>query len=215
MWWTSELLCHERLICSVQGFRDLVWLPIEQYRKDGRIVRGFQRGTASFGTSTAMAALELTNRMVRTIQVGSPFHWTIKSGFRPIHRFSSQAAAETAYDMVSPVPDERDTKRVKRYIPYGLAHQPVDLREGVAKAYTVVKEVKLLWVSSCFWKPELFVKTWWCFTLTGHYRYGTDHLWHSHQGARTTRDDWCSGRSSPPAATGRGQAAHHGHWGHL
>lgn len=59
------------VICSVQGFRDLVWLPIEQYRKDGRIVRGFQRGTASFGTSTAMAALELTNRMVRTIQVNS------------------------------------------------------------------------------------------------------------------------------------------------
>lgn len=43
--------------------------------------------------------------------------------------------------MVSPVPDERDTKRVKRYIHYGLANQPVDLREGVAKAYTVVKEV--------------------------------------------------------------------------
>ncbi|XP_062325883.1 autophagy-related protein 2 homolog B-like isoform X2 [Osmerus eperlanus] len=106
------------LVQLVQGFRDLVWLPIEQYRKDGRIVRGFQRGTASFGTSTAMAALELTNRMVRTIQ----------------------AAAETAYDMVSPGPDERETKRVKRFSHYRLAHQPVDLREGVAKAYTVVKE---------------------------------------------------------------------------
>lgn len=44
--------------------------------------------------------------------------------------------------MVSPVPDERDTKRIKRFTHYGLAHQPVDLREGVAKAYTVVKEVK-------------------------------------------------------------------------
>lgn len=54
---------------------------------------------------------------------------------------SLQTAAETAYDMVSPVLDERDTKRVKRYSHYGLAHQPVDLREGVAKAYTVVKEV--------------------------------------------------------------------------
>ncbi|XP_028293299.1 autophagy-related protein 2 homolog B [Gouania willdenowi] len=106
------------LVKLVHGLRDLVWLPIEQYRKDGRIVRGFQRGTASFGTSTAMAALELTNRMVRTIQ----------------------AAAETAYDMVSPVPDEGNTKRIKRYSQYGLAHQPVDLREGVANAYTVVKE---------------------------------------------------------------------------
>jgi hypothetical protein len=56
----------------VQGLKDLVWLPIEQYRKDGRIVRGFQRGAASFGTSTAMAALELTNRMVQTIQVLFP-----------------------------------------------------------------------------------------------------------------------------------------------
>uniref|UniRef100_A0A672QL87 Autophagy related 2B n=1 Tax=Sinocyclocheilus grahami TaxID=75366 RepID=A0A672QL87_SINGR len=107
------------LVQLVQGFRDLVWLPIEQYRKDGRIVRGFQRGTASFGTSTAMAALELTNRMVRTIQ----------------------AAAETAYDMVSPVPDEKECKKIKRYSHYCLAHQPVDLREGVAKAYSVVKEV--------------------------------------------------------------------------
>ncbi|XP_069049279.1 autophagy-related protein 2 homolog B isoform X3 [Lepisosteus oculatus] len=106
------------LVQLVQGLRDLVWLPIEQYRKDGRIVRGFQRGAASFGTSTAMAALELTNRMVRTIQ----------------------AAAETAYDMVSPGPDDSELKRIKRFSHYRLAHQPVDLREGVAKAYSVFKE---------------------------------------------------------------------------
>lgn len=72
------------MFCSVQGFRDLVWLPIEQYRKDGRIVRGFQRGTASFGTSTAMAALELTNRMVRTIQV---------NGFLPTIKKKSHSTA--------------------------------------------------------------------------------------------------------------------------
>uniref|UniRef100_A0A6J0TYM4 Autophagy-related protein 2 homolog B isoform X1 n=1 Tax=Pogona vitticeps TaxID=103695 RepID=A0A6J0TYM4_9SAUR len=104
------------LVQLVQGLKDLVWLPIEQYRKDGRIVRGFQRGAASFGTSTAMAALELTNRMVQTIQ----------------------AAAETAYDMVSPGPSLTETKKIKRLS--HLAHQPVDLREGVAKAYSVVKE---------------------------------------------------------------------------
>ncbi len=52
-----------------------------------------------------------------------------------------QAAAETAYDMVSPVPDEKECKKIKRYSHYCLAHQPMDLREGVAKAYSVVKEV--------------------------------------------------------------------------
>ncbi|KAG8438091.1 hypothetical protein GDO86_008686 [Hymenochirus boettgeri] len=51
------------------GVRDLFWLPIEQYRKDGRIIRGLQRGAASFGTSTAAAALELSNRLVQAIQV--------------------------------------------------------------------------------------------------------------------------------------------------
>ncbi|XP_066484805.1 autophagy-related protein 2 homolog B isoform X2 [Tiliqua scincoides] len=106
------------LVQLVQGLKDLVWLPIEQYRKDGRIVRGFQKGAASFGTSTAMAALELTNRMVQTIQ----------------------AAAETAYDMVSPGPSLIEMKKIKRLSRYRLAHQPVDLREGVAKACSVVKE---------------------------------------------------------------------------
>ncbi|XP_012871976.1 PREDICTED: autophagy-related protein 2 homolog B [Dipodomys ordii] len=106
------------LVQLVQGLKDLVWLPIEQYRKDGRIVRGFQRGAASFGTSTAMAALELTNRMVQTIQ----------------------AAAETAYDMVSPGTLSIEPRKTKRFPHHRLAHQPVDLREGVAKAYSVVKE---------------------------------------------------------------------------
>ncbi|XP_063804513.1 autophagy-related protein 2 homolog B isoform X1 [Pseudophryne corroboree] len=106
------------LVQLVQGMKDLVWLPIEQYYKDGRIVRGFQRGAASFGTSTAMAALELTNRVVQTIQ----------------------AAAETAYDMVSPGTSPMELRRAKRFSHHRLVHQPFDLREGVAKAYTVVKE---------------------------------------------------------------------------
>lgn len=56
-------------VSPVHGVRDLFWLPIEQYRKDGRIIRGLQRGAASFGTSTASAALELSNRLVQAIQV--------------------------------------------------------------------------------------------------------------------------------------------------
>uniref|UniRef100_A0AAX7UT46 Autophagy related 2A n=1 Tax=Astatotilapia calliptera TaxID=8154 RepID=A0AAX7UT46_ASTCA len=103
------------------GVRDLFWLPIEQYRKDGRIIRGLQRGAASFGTSTASAALELSNRLVQAIQ----------------------ATAETVYDILSPTPP------LNRYaITEGRAissrprrvAQPADLREGVAKAYDTVRE---------------------------------------------------------------------------
>lgn len=103
------------------GVRDLFWLPIEQYRKDGRIIRGLQRGAASFGTSTASAALELSNRLVQAIQ----------------------ATAETVYDILSPTPplnrfaitEGRPTSSRPR-----RAAQPADLREGVAKAYDTVRE---------------------------------------------------------------------------
>lgn len=55
----------------IQGIRDLIQLPIEQYQKDGRIVRGLQRGANSFTTSTAMAALEIATRIVNLIQVSN------------------------------------------------------------------------------------------------------------------------------------------------
>ncbi|KAH0569025.1 autophagy-related protein 2 homolog B [Cotesia glomerata] len=105
------------LVQLFQGFRDLFWLPIEQYQRDGRIVRGIQRGANSFTTSTAMAALELTSRLVHVIQ----------------------STAETAYDMVSPGPSVRRKQkgqkgRRKRY------NQPLDIREGMANAYMLVKE---------------------------------------------------------------------------
>lgn len=77
-----------------------------------------QRGANSFTTSTAMAALELTSRLVHAIQ----------------------STAETAYDMVSPGPSVRyknkgQKGRRKRH------SQPLDIREGVANAYMLVKEV--------------------------------------------------------------------------
>ncbi|XP_044537960.1 autophagy-related protein 2 homolog A [Gracilinanus agilis] len=104
------------------GLRDLLWLPIEQYRRDGRLMRGLQRGAASFGSSTASAALELSNRLVQAIQ----------------------ATAETVYDILSPaapvsrsLQDKRSARRLRR------GQQPADLREGVAKAYDTVREVPL------------------------------------------------------------------------
>lgn len=84
---------------------------------------------------------------------------------------------------------------------YIQAHQPVGLREWVAKACTVVKEVK---------QQQEHLLTF-MLPSSGDHRHCTDHLRHSHQGARAARDDRGSGRSSPTAATSGGQAAHHGH----
>ena len=57
--------------------------------------------------------------------------------------FCLQAAAETAYDVVSPAsPAKRGQNR--------LAQQPADLREGFTNAYQVFKEVSGLSVSCPF-----------------------------------------------------------------
>ncbi|XP_071962999.1 autophagy-related protein 2 homolog A-like isoform X2 [Antedon mediterranea] len=104
----------------VQGIVDLVRMPIEQYKKDGRIMRGLQRGANSFGTSTAMAAVELTNKCVQALQ----------------------SVAEMTYDMVSPGPSVVSHRAitVNNGTQYRMAKQPADLREGVTNAMNVVRQ---------------------------------------------------------------------------
>ncbi|CAD5113882.1 DgyrCDS3044 [Dimorphilus gyrociliatus] len=97
-----------------KGVRDLFCLPVEQFQKDGRIIEGIRRGTYSFTTGTAMAALELTNRLIGVVQ----------------------SAAEMTYDLVTPGPSVRYSKKRKRR----RRTQPADVREGVANAYHVLTD---------------------------------------------------------------------------
>ncbi|XP_055908295.1 autophagy-related protein 2 homolog B isoform X2 [Eupeodes corollae] len=100
-----------------QGVYDLFWLPFEQYQKDGRFVRGLQLGAQSFTARTALAALEITSRVIQLLQF----------------------TAETAYDMVSPGPSVRSirhNRKGKRRRP----HRPQDIREGVVNAYQIVRD---------------------------------------------------------------------------
>lgn len=51
------------------GVADLVLLPIQQYRKDGRLIKGIQRGTSSFARATAIEAIKLSSRVTTGTQV--------------------------------------------------------------------------------------------------------------------------------------------------
>lgn len=51
------------------GVSDLVLLPIQQYRKDGRLMKGIQRGTSSFARATAIEAIKLSSRVATGTQV--------------------------------------------------------------------------------------------------------------------------------------------------
>lgn len=99
----------------VQGMRDLVWMPIDQYRKDRRIVRGFQRGASSFSSSTAMAVIDLTNRFVYLVQ----------------------NTAQFAHDVVTPTHGRHLTHSGSAQL---QTTQPRDLREGMTNAYAEVKD---------------------------------------------------------------------------
>ena len=61
------------------GMVDLVYLPVQQYREDGRIVRGIQRGANSFTHSTAVSLLQLTTKLFSSIQcVAEVCYMTLK-----------------------------------------------------------------------------------------------------------------------------------------
>lgn len=94
-------------------------MPIDQYRRDKRLVRGLQRGATSFSSSTAMALIDLTNRFVHLIQ----------------------NTAQFAHDVVSPPhhhPHSRSHHPPLR--PTMTGNQPRDIREGVHGAYVGLKE---------------------------------------------------------------------------
>lgn len=48
-----------------------MWLPVEQWRRDGRLVHGLRRGAASFTARTAVAALDITTRLLQLIQAST------------------------------------------------------------------------------------------------------------------------------------------------
>ncbi|KAG1803777.1 uncharacterized protein HD556DRAFT_1330227 [Suillus plorans] len=107
------------------GVADLVLLPIAQYKKDGRIVRGVQKGTKAFVQSTAMEAIKLGARLATGTQVILEQAENVLGG-----QFKDSVTAETfhiPYDDSGEGPDE---ELISRY-----AAQPADVTEGVQSAY--------------------------------------------------------------------------------
>jgi autophagy-related protein 2 len=113
------------LIQFFEGFTYLFWYPIEQYKKDGRVLCGIQKGSAAFSTCTILATIELTNRMFQT----------------------TKNVAEFFYDLVTPHRANQNNGLFDALLPVGVANrnirvrrQPNDIREGLTSAYYVMYE---------------------------------------------------------------------------
>ncbi|KAI0748137.1 hypothetical protein C8Q80DRAFT_1120684 [Daedaleopsis nitida] len=112
------------------GVADLVLLPIAQYKKDGRVYRGLQKGTNAFMKSTAMEAIRLGARLATGTQVILEQAENVLGG-----QFKDEVMAEalqlpTQVDLDDPELDEETADLISKY-----AEQPVNVKEGVQSAY--------------------------------------------------------------------------------
>ena len=115
------------------GVADLILLPIEQYKKDGRVVRGVQKGAEAFMRSTATEFVRLGARLATGTQV------ILEQAEDALGGRSSNSI--TAEAMFSPITEDRPLDRhdgdgplFSRY-----AEQPADLRQGMQSAYTSLR----------------------------------------------------------------------------
>lgn len=142
-----------------QGMRDLVWMPIDHYRKDRRLVRGLQRGASSFSSSTAMAAINLMNRFISIVQCTAQIAHDIvtppavqsSSDRRGAHRLRSLGQSAS-----SALPASGQRRHAPGSARANGAHgssgangqqtlvgglnQPRNFGEGLAIGYTILKE---------------------------------------------------------------------------
>ncbi|OCB84207.1 hypothetical protein A7U60_g8883 [Sanghuangporus baumii] len=120
------------------GIADLVLLPIAQYKKDGRIIRGLQKGATAFVKSTAMEAIRLGARLATGTQVVLEQTENVLGA-----QFSGPVTAEALQtpgvtDITGVQSGESSASAEELYSRY--AEQPTNIREGVQSAYRSLSE---------------------------------------------------------------------------
>ena len=108
------------------GVADLILLPIAQYKKDGRIVRGLQKGATAFVKSTAIEAVKMGAKLATGTQVILEQAEGILGG-----EFEVPVTTET---LQMPVGEDFSSESDSTDIISKYAQQPMDLKEGIQSA---------------------------------------------------------------------------------
>ncbi|OSX65316.1 hypothetical protein POSPLADRAFT_1134429 [Postia placenta MAD-698-R-SB12] len=114
------------------GVADLVLLPIAQYKKDGRVVRGLQKGATAFVKSTAIEAIKLGAKLATGTQVILEQAENVIGGqFKDSITAEALQASPFAEEAEEPLTDDEDMgDLISRY-----AEQPMNVQEGMQSAY--------------------------------------------------------------------------------
>ena len=116
------------------GVADLVLLPIAQYKKDGRVLRGVQKGTTSFLKSTAMEAIKLGARLATGTQVILEQAEGVLGTKDPVTAEALQFSPGSNIRELG-VDDEDMRELISKY-----AEQPQNVREGLHSGYKSFKK---------------------------------------------------------------------------
>ncbi|KAF8636724.1 hypothetical protein AX17_003527 [Amanita inopinata Kibby_2008] len=114
------------------GVADLVLLPIAQYKKDGRILRGMQKGATAFFKSTALEAIKLGAKLATGTQVILEQAEDMLGG-----QLTEPIADEALHviDDVAEMPHGDSDDGGASDIISKYADQPTNIKEGVQSAY--------------------------------------------------------------------------------
>ncbi|KAF5373651.1 hypothetical protein D9758_000606 [Tetrapyrgos nigripes] len=118
------------------GIADLVLLPIAQYKKDGRIVRGVQKGTTAFVKSTAIEAIKLGAQLATGTQVIlEQAEGVLGTQFKqPITAETLNIPGDEDFAFSGPEFAD-DGAPISKY-----AEQPTNVREGIQSAYKTLQK---------------------------------------------------------------------------
>lgn len=106
------------------GVRDLVVVPIREYRKDGRIVRSFQKGAVAFAKTTTSELVKLGAKLAIGTQ-------TVLQGAEDLLTQPSPGRPDVAVGWEDAELDEEEKKQISLY-----ADQPVGVVQGLRGAYS-------------------------------------------------------------------------------
>lgn len=112
------------LINIGSGLADLVLLPIEQYKKDGRIIRGLQKGAKSFAKAATTETINLGTKLAVGTQVLLEHADEILGGG------VGEGSGDDAFGSGDGPSSTGGSDHVSKY-----AEQPKDVKEGVKLAY--------------------------------------------------------------------------------
>ncbi|GAA5939067.1 hypothetical protein JCM3775_002664 [Rhodotorula graminis] len=163
--WTPDVKAHQladvisgiapvRSVVNVgAGMANLVLLPIEQYRKDGRVVRGLHKGASAFARQTTLEAINVGAKLATGTQVileqaehvlgarfAAPLALETVAASSSSSSASASAGAAHGDGEALVVGEEGLSDEERPEVRSRYASQPADLRQGMQSAYKSLGE---------------------------------------------------------------------------